>query len=202
VWRELVHVVAATAGRGDVVTVSGSLPPATPDGVVADLVHAARTVGAVTVLDVSGPALAAALAAGPDVVSPNRAEAEGALAGEGHLTAASAARALVTHGARAAVVSDGAEGLVACHGDLLLRARLPRALRGNATGAGDALTAALAAGLHELGGLPGTRPGWEAVLRRAVAWSGAAVLQAVAGQVEPADADALLPSATVEEIHA
>ena len=46
-----------------------------------------------------------------------------------------AARALVAAGARAAIVSDGTNGLVLVHDDLALRAYLPRSLSGNPTGA-------------------------------------------------------------------
>ena len=38
------------------------------------------------------------------------------------------------------------------------------------------------------------------MLRRGVAWSAAAVLQPVAGAVDPADVDRLLPTVEIEEI--
>jgi tagatose 6-phosphate kinase len=106
----------------------------------------------------------------------------------------------VAAGARAALISDGTNGLVLVHDDVVLRAHLPRPLSGNPTGAGDALTASLAADLDGDGDLPQGREAWAAVLRRGVAWSAAAVLQPVAGAVDPADVGRLLPTVEIEEI--
>ena len=60
--------------RPAVVVVSGSLPPGVPADACGRVVAAARAGGARTVVDTSGPALLEALAAGPDVVKPNREE--------------------------------------------------------------------------------------------------------------------------------
>ncbi|WP_217925238.1 PfkB family carbohydrate kinase [Barrientosiimonas humi] len=110
-----------------------------------------------------------------------------------------ARRATGRDGAGAAIVSDGAAGLTLVSGDgIRLVGRLPEPLQGNATGAGDALTAALAAGLAE--GVPTGRDAWAETLRTGVAWSAAAVLQPVAGAVDPADVARLLPRVEIEEI--
>ena len=114
-------------------------------------------------------------------------------------SAAELAERLVGDGAGAAVVSDGAAGLTLVSGDgIRLVGRLSEPLQGNATGAGDALTAALAAGLAE--GVPTGRDAWAETLRTGVAWSAAAVLQPVAGAVDPADVARLLPRVEIEEI--
>ncbi|WP_042364656.1 1-phosphofructokinase family hexose kinase [Streptacidiphilus neutrinimicus] len=91
---------------------------------------------------------------------------------------ASLARRLVSAGAGAAVVSAGAEGLVAWWGGRLLAVAPPRVVVGNPTGAGDAASAALAVALAR--GLPP-----EDALRRAVALSAAAVAAPLAGDVDP-----------------
>ena len=63
------------------VAVCGSLPPGAPTDLHARLIATARELGAFTILDCSTPAaLAAGLAAGPDLVAPNLGEA-GALLG-------------------------------------------------------------------------------------------------------------------------
>jgi tagatose 6-phosphate kinase len=67
-----------------------------------------------------------------------------------------------------------------------LRGWLEKPLRGNPTGAGDAMVAGVAAGLQA--GLD-----WAAVLAAGIAWSAAAVLQPVAGEVSKADIAELLP---------
>lgn len=204
VWERLCDEITALAPEASVLTVSGSFPPGTDPDLARRLTLLAHDAGLRVVLDVSGVHLTRALAAGPDLVKPNRLEAAVSLSSLGRADVPSvpeAARALVAAGAGAAVVSDGTDGLVLVHGDVALRARLPRPLSGNPTGAGDALTAALADDLHETGELPAGRDAWSAALRRGVAWSAAAVLQPVAGAVDPADVDRLFPTVEIEEIH-
>ena len=203
VWDQVAHEVTALAAQASVLTVSGSFPPGTDPELVRRLTRLAHEAGLRLVLDVSGVHLSRALALRPDLVKPNRIEAAQTLTGLGRGEVPSvpgAARALVAAGARAAIVSDGTNGLVLVHDDLALRAYLPRSLSGNPTGAGDALTAALAADLDGIGDLPTCREDWAAVLRRGVAWSAAAVLQPVAGAVDPADVDRLLRTVEIEEI--
>lgn len=201
VWDGLVDTVCAHLGEGDVLAVSGSLPPSAPEDLVRRLVVAANAAHASSVLDVRGAALRAALDARPTIVTPNAGEAaettgldDPVLAGE----------SLVELGAHSAVISCGAEGLVLVAPVLPhLTARLPEPLHGNATGAGDAKTAALCA---RLDGQPAAsvavndRAWWEQTLRVAVAWSAAAVLQPVAGIVDPADVTRLLPTVDLEEL--
>ena len=176
-----------------VVVVSGSLPPGAPADSCARIVELAHDRGARAVVDTSGEALAAALAAGPDLVKPNRAEAYEVT---GAADPVAAARALQSSGAREVLVSLGSDGL------LLLDARgtargarlhgsLHGSLHGNPTGAGDAAVAALAAAMAE-GGTPGE------ALTNAVAWSAAAVLHPLAGRLRAADVDRLLPEVVLE----
>ncbi|WP_052441128.1 1-phosphofructokinase family hexose kinase [Streptacidiphilus anmyonensis] len=102
------------------------------------------------------------------------------------------ARRLVAAGAGAAVVSAGAEGLAAWWGGRLLAAAPPRVVVGNATGAGDAASAALAVALAR--GLPP-----EEALRRAVALSAAAVAAPLAGDFDPAVLAELEPLVAVRD---
>jgi len=170
----LVPLIAASA----LVVLSGSLPPAVPVDAYATLIAAARAQGVPTILDSDGAALTAALAAGPDLVKPNRDELARAT---GTRDLRLGARALLNAGAGAVVVSDGPAGLLAVTRDELAWARPPAVEAVNPTGAGDAAVAALATGL--LAGLP-----WPQRLRRAVAWSAASVLEPVAGAISPATA--------------
>ncbi|MGB7448367.1 MAG: hypothetical protein WA892_04480, partial [Ornithinimicrobium sp.] len=98
-------------------------------------------------------------------------------------------------------VSDGPRGVVLAVGDdgPVLRASLPTPLRGNPTGAGDAMTAALCA---ELDGrsLPRTVQSWASLAQKAVAWAGAAVSAPLAGVVDPQDVARLLLAVEVEEL--
>ena len=150
----LVAELERLAAPGPIVAVCGSLPPGTAADLHARLLGAARAAGCFTILDCSTPeALEPALAAGPDLVAPNLAEARRLLGsdragepGEEELEALSAG--LLERGAGAVWLSLGAAGSVlADHGELT-RLRAPAPPRPvNAVGCGDALLAGLVAGL-------------------------------------------------------
>ncbi len=156
----------ASVPSADVVVISGSLPPGVDADAVARL--AARDVP--VIVDTSGEALRRA-APYAWAVKPNASELL-------ELTGTSdpvAGAALL--GARTAVVSLGAEGLVAVTGGQVHRVAPPEVVSGNPTGAGDAVVAALAAGV----GSP-----WPDLLADAVALSAATVLSPVAGSYDSA----------------
>ena len=104
-----------------------------------------------------------------------------------------AAAGLRTAGARAVVVSLGPDGLLAVTEDGCWQARPPAAVAGNATGAGDAVTAALAHGL--LLGRP-----WPERLAHAAALGAATVAAPVAGEFSHADYEDGLDSVTVSQL--
>jgi len=155
--------------RPQVVVLAGSLPPGLPADAYAQLYAMTE---AECLVDATGPALVEAARAGADVLLPNAAETHEAT---GHDDPARAAAALVAYGAKAVVVSLGADGLLAVTPERSWRAYAPERLRGNPTGAGDALAAALAATT----GLP-----WPARIVEAIAWSAAAVPMPLAGEVD------------------
>ena len=173
-----------------VVVLSGSLPRGLPADAYAQLVGVAHAHGARAVVDVDGAALRDAVTAAPEVVKPNRHEL---LSATGCTDIAAGVGVLRSAGARDVVVSDGAEGLLVFpqHGRPL-RAWLPDPLSGNPTGAGDALVAAA-------GRRPGGGRAVAARCQAAVAWSAAAVLQPVAGEVDPDDASDLESQVRMEE---
>jgi len=180
------HHVAAGA---TVVAVCGSLPRGAEPHAYRQIVTAARASGAMTLVDAEGEPLRAACAAGADVALPNRVELSAATGADEETAAAKALREL---GVRNVVVSAGREGMRAYLADgRTLVGRPGQPLRGNPTGAGDAAAAAVAAGLAGAAE-------WSEILRDAVAWSGAAVLQPVAGEAEPDDVVRLRAVATVE----
>ncbi|HEY2270312.1 MAG TPA: hexose kinase [Streptosporangiaceae bacterium] len=106
---------------------------------------------------------------------------------------ADAARELCTAGAEAVVVTLGPDGLLAVTADGGWRARPPAAVTGNATGAGDAVAAALAHGLV-LG-----RP-WDERLRHAAALGAATAAAPVAGEFRGEDYLGTLGAVTVEQV--
>lgn len=183
-WAAFLGDYEALARDAAVVVLSGSLPPGVPPDAYARL---ARLAPGPVILDADGEALRLGLAGRPDVVKPNAAEL--ARAGGAGDTAAGI-RALRDAGAGAAVVSLGADGVLAETPGGVLRAALDRPVPGNPTGAGDALAAALAAGLAA--GLP-----WPDRLRHAVALAACAVRSPVAGEIDAGDLPALLSRVTV-----
>ncbi len=193
---------AAAVARASAVVLSGSLPPGLPSTAYAELIAIAVEAGVPVVLDTSGDALRAGVAAGPAIVKPNldelRALSGRALAaadgGPDWAAVAAAADELRAAGAGAVVVSLGPEGLLAVTGDGCWHAR-PAAVTGNATGAGDAVTAALAHGLV-LG-----RP-WEDRLRHAAALGAASVAAPVAGEFSQAEYAGALGAVTVRPVPA
>jgi tagatose 6-phosphate kinase len=188
----------ALAGAAALV-LSGSLPPGLPAGTYATLVEAATAAGVPVVLDAHGEALRRGAAAGPAIVKPNLAElaalagptASSALTARGAELAAVAAGEL--GGAGAVVVTLGPEGLLAATGDGCWRARAPAAVTGNATGAGDAVAAALAHGIV-LG-----RP-WHERLRHAAALGAATAAAPVAGEFRQQDYLGAVRAVAVEEV--
>jgi 1-phosphofructokinase family hexose kinase len=172
-----------------VLVASGSVPVGFPEDGYAQLVRLGHDAGCLVVVDTSGPPLLGALAAGPDVVKPNRDELLG-VTGLGDTVPG--AKMLQDKGARDVVVSLGPEGLISVRPDGAVTRAVPgAALRGNPTGAGDSAVAALASGLV-------LRTPWPDVLADAVAWSGAAVLRPTAGAVDDDDVTRLRAAVRVE----
>jgi tagatose 6-phosphate kinase len=191
---------AALAGAS-VVVLSGSLPPGLPSGAYAELVAAAAAAGVPAVLDTSGEPLREGVAAGPAIAKPNIDELA-ALAGRSLRTAdgelsltavAEAAADLRAAGARAVVASLGPDGLLAVTEEGCWQAQPPAVAAGNATGAGDAATAALTRGL--LLGQP-----WPERLAHAAALGAAAVASPVAGEFSHADYESGVGLVTVERL--
>jgi 1-phosphofructokinase family hexose kinase len=190
------EVVRALAGERLLVC-SGSLPPGSPDGAYGRLCEAAAARGARCVVDGSSTALSHALEVRPDVVCPNVAEAEGALAGAGDRPdpveapedarprALAAASALVQRGARAAIVTAAAAGAAVAGADGVVWLAAPAATVRNPVGAGDALVAGLAVALERQATL------LEAA-REGMAVAAASVEHEQAGRLDPARAHELL----------
>lgn len=174
-WRRFLDVYDGLLGQSEVVVLAGSLPSGLPADAYATLSRRARERGVPAVLDADDEALRRGLRGRPAVVKPNAEELARAVPGADIVGAAAALRQA---GAEAVVASAGCDGLVAVTPDGRWRARPPEAVTGNATGAGDAAVAALAAGLV-------ARRSWPERLIDAVAVSAAAVHAPVAGAFDP-----------------
>jgi 1-phosphofructokinase family hexose kinase len=175
-WAVLLAEVVDRLPGAEVLVVSGSLPPGAPDSLLPMLIAVARDAGVPVIVDTSGPALLRAADAGATVLKPNAAELVEAT---GIADPIAGAEALVARGAELVLLSLGAEGMLAVTATALVHARLDEPLAGNPTGAGDAGVAACAVLYAE-----GVRDP-EPILRRATAWSAAAVLMPLAGDISP-----------------
>lgn len=167
------------------VAICGSLPSGFGPDELAILVSRLVVERIPVVVDTSGPGMLAAARAGAHALKPNRDELAEAT---GIADPLEGARFLIGLGARLVLTSLGTEGLlvVAEAGDAV-RARLPRSLIGNPTGAGDAAVAAIAVALADGGDLwsdaASAEEGRAELARRATAWSAAAVLMPLAGEI-------------------
>lgn len=142
----LLETLRALASRCAVMVFSGSLPPGAPANLYARAIELAAAAGARTILDAAGDALRYGIAAKPDLVKPNRAEAEellGVPLGNAAELVAGAKR-LVEYGARTAVISLGPDGAICASAAGVWRGRAPHITARNTVGAGDAMVAALA----------------------------------------------------------
>ncbi|MGI5231672.1 1-phosphofructokinase family hexose kinase [Actinoallomurus sp. CA-142502] len=156
----------------DALVISGSLPPGVDGEAVAGLTARLSARGVPVIVDTSGEAL---LRAAPHAwaVKPNAEELAGTTGTDDPVAGA---RML---GASAVVVSLGADGLLAVTAGGVHRAAPPRRVSGNPTGAGDAVVAALAAGVAAGGAVS-----WPGLLADAAALSAAAVLAPLAGSFD------------------
>lgn len=179
----------------------GSLLPGLATDFYARAGDLARGRGVRVVADCDGESLAAAVAAGCDLLVPNEHEA-GRLLGrriEGVDAALDAARALLRHGPSVVAVTLGVGGAVAATGSgaWLARPDLPSSLahelaEGSAVGAGDAFLAALLLELDRPTDVAGA-------LRRAVAAGSAALLSRGPDLVRPRDVARILPHVVIED---
>lgn len=193
-WRGLLRLLERELlPEASWVVVAGSLPTGVgPDGDAA-IVEACRRIGRPVLVDTSGRALAAAVAAGPDIVKVGRGEVLEAGLCPPRASALTAARALAGLGAGLAVVTDGRREAAACDGRRAWRVGVPSVEALNAVGSGDAVNAALVMALAA--GLP-----VEAALARGMAAGAANALALSGGMLDPAVVDELAPAVAVREV--
>jgi 1-phosphofructokinase len=165
--RALLTAVREVSRGASWVVSCGSLPQGLPVDFHAQVVAVAHAEGARAAVDTSGEALKTALAAGPDLVKPNREELEEAVGWriETFGQAVDAAQALLDQGARRVLASFGSAGAILVDPDTTLHGAAECDRVQSTVGAGDALLA---------GFLASDAPAAEA-LRQAVEWAAQSV---------------------------
>jgi len=146
--RALVELVLEQADGASWLVLAGSLPPGVPADFYAAIVRELRERlgdrAPKVAVDSSGPPLAAALAAGPDLLKPN-AEELAELTGRSDADsleadpqlAADVARTLVDAGAGAVLATLGSQGAILVTADGSWLARGPKIVARSTVGAGD-----------------------------------------------------------------
>jgi 6-phosphofructokinase 2 len=179
----------------DWLVLAGSVPPPIDPGVYAEIIGEAREIGAHTVLDADGAALAAGVSACPELVKGNRRELERLLGR--HLddeeSTVQAALQVQAAGISKAVVTRGREGAIAVGDHNCLRGLAPRVRAVSAVGSGDAFLAGVVLTLSLGGSLA------EAI-RLGVAAGTAAVLLPGTELCHRREVDILLPRVRVQPI--
>jgi 1-phosphofructokinase family hexose kinase len=196
-WARYERLVGAqlATGRYRTLVCDGSLPPGAPDDAYGRLTAIGHRAGVRVVVDAARAALAAALPFGPDVVTPNLAEAEGLLhdhadeadepvadtAPDVPARACAAVRQLCRRGARSATVTAGAAGVAYGTADEVVWVRTIEVAVVNPIGAGDSFVGGLVAALEA--GLTGA-----AAVVQAAATATASVEHPLGGGLDPARA--------------
>ena len=195
-WEAVLERLASLAEPPKFVVASGSMPPGAPDDFVARVARQAKALGAKTVIDTSGPALAAALAEGVTVIKPNLVELTQYVAKplERDEDRIAACRKLVADG-RAEIVAL----TLGDQGALLVTAKrawrsVPLKIEAVSTvGAGDSFLGGLVAALAADEPL-------EQAFRVAVAAASAAVRTPGTGLCQPEEVKRLLSDVQIKEI--
>ena len=149
-WQACLSLLSCTEPFPKFVVASGSLPPGVPDDFYARVARLAKQRGARMILDTSGPALAAAVTEGVDLIKPNLREMRD-LTGREPSDAyewADAAKDLVRDGKVTVIaLTMGHLGAALVTRDRILRAPPLAITPVSAVGAGDSFLGALTYGL-------------------------------------------------------
>ena len=187
---EVERLGETAGGATGPVVLCGSLPPGTDDSFLARMI--ARHPGRV-VVDTSGAPLAAAVAARPWLIKPNREELSELTSRELPTPSAvvDAARELVAGGIGVVVVSLGSDGALWVDPDVVHHAKATVTEPRSTVGAGDCLLAGVLSSLTT-GGDPAT------ALSRGVAWGAAAVALPGSAMPGPEEIAAVAVTSTPE----
>jgi 6-phosphofructokinase 2 len=195
-WQACLHKLASVTPAPKYVVASGSEPPGVPDDFFARVVKQAKAMGAKTVVDTSGGALAAVLKEGVTMIKPNLAELSEFVGAtlETDKDRIDACRKLAAGGhAEIVALTLGDQGALLVTDNKVWRAEPMKIEVASTVGAGDSflggLVAALAAGqsLAE-------------AFRVAVAASTAAVMSPGTELSHEADIKRLLPRVQISEL--
>jgi tagatose 6-phosphate kinase len=147
--EELHDHIRKIIGKYKAITLSGSLPPGVPSDFYAGVIEIAKATDVLTFLDTSGGALHMGLAAEPFFVKPNEAEVKSLLdvKQNGSFDFVQAAVEISTNYKTNVLLSMGAEGAIAAHGQEAFIVQNPIVDAMSAVGSGDCMLAGLTYGI-------------------------------------------------------
>jgi 6-phosphofructokinase 2 len=195
-WKECLKLVSALEPFPRFLVASGSLPDGVPDDFYAQVARLAKQRGAKVIIDTSGPALAAAMAEGVDLIKPNLREMRELTGSEPSDAYAweVAAKQLVESGkATVVALTMGHLGAALVTREEVLRAPPIPITPRSAVGAGDSFLAAL---IWRLASGASRAESF----RLAVAAGAAALLHPGTELCRPADVARLVDQVTIEKV--
>jgi len=180
---------------GDWLVIAGSIPPPLDATVYTDLIEEASKIGAHTVLDADGAALAAGAKAHPEMLKGNRRELERLLGRhlDDEVSTLKGARQVHDAGVSHVVITRGREGALAVADSENLRGVAPRVRAVSAVGSGDAFLAGVVLTLSKGGSMT-------EALRLGIASGTASVLFPGTELCRRREVDILMPRVRVHSI--
>jgi 6-phosphofructokinase 2 len=195
-WEAVIDRLASLTARPKFVVASGSVPPGAPGDFFARVARQAKALGARSVIDTSGPALAAALNEGVSIIKPNLVELMelvGAPLDRDEDRIAACRQLTVDGRAEIVALTLGDQGALLVTAERAWRALPLQTEAVSTVGAGDSFLGGLVAALA--GGKP-----LEEAFRVAAAAAAAAVMMPGTGLCQPEDVKQLMPEVKVKEI--
>lgn len=179
----------------DLVTINGSMPKGTPPDFYASLISAAKAAGKPVLVDTSGAALKAAIAAKPTLIKPNTDEMQQLLGVniDSREQLIAAAQQLHRDEIEIVAISLGAKGVLVVCNEGVYQGIPPEINVVNTVGCGDSMVAGFAVGIAR-------KYSMQETIRLAVAISAANALTKGTGSFLQTDLDALLPRVQIETL--
>jgi tagatose 6-phosphate kinase len=180
---------------GDIVVISGSLPPGVPHDYYGRVISLSKASGKTVLVDTSGGALKESLKARPDFIKPNLSELEQIFGTQlsGKREVVNRAKELQENGIDTVAVSLGSDGVLVVSKDGTFEAVPPRIETVNTVGCGDSMVAGFAVGFRR-------KMGTIDSIRLAVAVSSANALSLRTGHFTEEDFNNLSSRVVVREI--
>ncbi len=144
--NELMEKLYSLASENTFFVLSGSVPTGVGKDIYARITHMVHSRGAAVLADADGDLLKNAVIELPDIIKPNRAELEeySGINGASETELISAAEGLIDKGIKSVVLSMGERGAIFFINGKRIKCPALRVNVSSATGAGDAMSAALA----------------------------------------------------------